>query len=160
MRPTRPLIARARLDAIVDQRWEQRVVAIVAGPGHGKTVLMSQACGRTPRDAVDVWVRCTRAEGDAKRLADALAAALDTGLAAVRAGDVVTLATQLADAVWLRAPQRVGIAFDDVHELGDGTSGAELLAELVERLPGNAHVMMTSRTLGSFGITRLAAQGE
>jgi DNA-binding SARP family transcriptional activator len=73
----------------------------------------------------------------------------------------------VAEDVWRRSPAAVCLVFDDVHLLPPGSQGARWLAELVEALPANGHVLLGSRTdpplpvrLRTTGALRLIAEED
>jgi DNA-binding SARP family transcriptional activator len=147
---TRPRLLRALLD-----RWERQVVAIVGGPGLGKTTLLGQAVAENllaPRGD-DVWigVEARDAEGDGlgRAVVRALAAAPDLG----------SDPHGVADLLWQRSPTALCLVFDDTHLLPPGSGGARWLGELVDHLPANAHVVLAGRTDPPVRMTRLRAQG-
>jgi DNA-binding SARP family transcriptional activator len=62
--------------------------------------------------------------------------------------------------VWRLAPTPVCLVLDDGHWLERGSAGAAWLAELVEVLPENGHVLVASRWAPPVPLARLATQGE
>lgn len=52
----------------------------------------------------------------------------------------------VADAIWRRSPVEVCLVLDDVHRLRPGSSGAAWLAELIDALPANGHVVLSTRS--------------
>jgi LuxR family transcriptional regulator, maltose regulon positive regulatory protein len=163
---TRPRLLRALL-----ARWERRVVTVVGGPGLGKTTLLAQSVAENrlaPR-GVDVWIGAEVADADGDGLARDVAAAL-----AVAASDasgsgegrdggadpaVTPSARAVADAVWRRAPVEVCLFFDNVHQIPPGSAGATWLTELVEAMPVNGHVLMSSRARLPVPVARMVASG-
>ena len=107
------LIERPRLVATLAERFERRLVVVVAGAGYGKTTLLAQALrdnGLDPR-GVDVWVQVGSVDRTPAHLVASLARALagDPGAADDVEG--------LADLVLLRAPEEVALVVDDAHRL-------------------------------------------
>ena len=154
-----PWLTRPRLLLAVHGRWNRPVTAVVAGAGFGKTTLLSQAVAENQlaRIGVDVVVRLGAADDRAARLSSRVLAALD--VEAPRFADPDELLRVLVDAMWTRAPTPICLVLDDVHELDPDSAGLALLRRLVKSLPGNAHVLLGSRTLPDIGIARLAVEG-
>jgi DNA-binding SARP family transcriptional activator len=65
----------------------------------------------------------------------------------------------VADAVWRRSPTPLCLVLDDAHLLAPGSPGAGWLAELVDALPANGHVVLASRWSPAVPLARLATQG-
>ena len=138
-----PMVARSRLAARLAERWDRRLVTIVAGPGFGKTVQLTAAMsdGSHPARARDVWLSCDARDDDAEHLTAGLYAACG-----LPAGDDLD---NIVDWVWAQAPSPVCFLFDDVQEIGAGSGGASVLGRLVDDLPNNGHVVLASRRAGS-----------
>ena len=148
-------IARTRLTERMAMRWSRRLVTVTAGPGFGKTTLLAAALAdRRDDHHVDVWLACEPADEDAGYLLAGLADAF--GVDPVRGVD------DLVRAVWMRAPTRVSFVLDDVHEVPDGSTGAQLLAQLLDTLPRTASLVLASRTAPPAPIptVRLTAAGD
>jgi LuxR family transcriptional regulator, maltose regulon positive regulatory protein len=147
-------VSRARLLAVLDKRWDCRLVTVRAGPGFGKTTLLgaaADAAGR-PAGARDVWLTCEPADRSAHHVVTGLASA--AGLA-----PDATLEA-LLEWVWSQAPAPVCFLLDEVHEVPAGTGGAQVLARIVADLPGNGHVVLASREPVPVPTARLAASGQ
>ena len=153
--PAPPLraVPRGRLVSLLAQRWDRRLVTIVAGPGFGKTSLLAQALmPEQPLRGVDVWLTCEPADESVEHLGGGIAAALGLSPDA----DL----REVCDADWTRAPQVVALVFDDVHEVPPSSPGAELLTRLLADLPGNGRMVMSSRVAVPVPTARLAAAGQ
>lgn len=153
-------LLRPRLLLAVQGRWERRATVVVAGAGFGKSTLLAQAIDESALapDRLDVSLRLEPSHASAARLATSLLAQLGAEPPDVTMPD--ELAPVLADVVWARAPERVGIVLDDVHLLEPGSAGLELLRRLVVSLPSDAHLLLGSRTMPDVGIARLAVEGD
>lgn len=145
----RPAVLRLLLS-----RFESRLTIITANAGFGKTTALAQAVEQNllaPRGR-DHWVGCEPDDHDGDHLRSGVAAALglptDAGFAAI------------VDRVAAASPVQVCLIFDDVHEIPDGSSGAELVARLVADLPANGHVLLASRTEPPVNSARIEAQGN
>lgn len=160
---TRPRLLRALLG-----RWEHRVMYVTGGAGLGKTTLLAQAVAENrlaPRGD-DVWIGLQPGDADADTLArDLLTAVLgatpDRGAAdGDRSSSAPPTPAMVADAVWRRSPDAVCLVLDDAHLLPPGSPGATWLADLIDVLPSNGHVLLAGRADPSVPLARLAAQGE
>lgn len=150
--PPEGALLRPRLLDCLAQRWDHRVVTVVAGPGFGKTVLLVTASREPPpRAASDVWLSCEPADESAEHLTAGLAQALDLPMGA----DL----DAVLDAVWARAPAEVCILLDDVHEIPVASSGAALLGRIITDLADNGHLVLASRDTVPVPLARLAANG-
>ncbi len=150
---------RPRLLAQVEGRWVRAVTAVVAGAGFGKTTLIDQAMATGgPAGSVEVALRIDAGDASVQRLATRLLGALVAESSPLAGED--ELLDLLVDALWARAPRPVCIVLDDLHELPSGSGGYLLLHALTRRLPGNAHLLVGSRTLPEIGIARLAVAGQ
>lgn len=148
--PPEQSIARDRLLTLLEQRWDRRLLAIVAGPGFGKTALLAAAVAdeRNHR-GTDVWLTCEPADEASAHLAAGLAEALGMHGAAESGA--------ICDAVWSRAPEVVCLVLDDVHEIPAHSNGAQLLTTLLSDLPRNGRVVLSSRAAPPVPTARLAA---
>jgi DNA-binding SARP family transcriptional activator len=99
-----------------------------------------------------VWVGCEPGDDAADHLLEALEAALDLP------GPVDV--ARVCDAVWAEAPGEVCLVFDDVHEIPRTSSGATTLRQLVEELPANGHVVLSSRDAVPIPTARLASSDQ
>jgi LuxR family maltose regulon positive regulatory protein len=153
-------VARPRLLAAVQGRWDRPLTAIVAGAGFGKTTLMAQAVteNRLARRGVDLELRIEPGDASAARLAGRLLTEL--GVEPPRFASADELVDRIHDELWTRTPTGVCLVLDDVHELAPDSDGLALLRKLVDRLPRNAHVLLGSRILPEVGVARLAVADQ
>jgi DNA-binding SARP family transcriptional activator len=153
-------VARPRLLGRLAARFEHRATILLAGPGFGKTSLLVQAHDDnavSPR-GIDVWLSCLPSH----EAAAVLGTALRRMVFAPEAFDasVAETVAAVADVVWEQAPVQVCLMLDDVHHVPAGSSGAALLAALLEALPANGHLVLASRTAPPLPVARLAALGQ
>jgi len=136
------------------QRFEQRVMAIRAGAGFGKTTSLSQAVVQNRLDprGIDYWLTCEPDDDDGEHLIDGLLLMCGLGVG----GSIVDVTAFVAS----QSPASVCLIFDDVHEITPGGSGAAVLEQLVDELPSNGHMVLASRTKAPIGLARLHAQGQ
>ncbi|HET6948847.1 MAG TPA: BTAD domain-containing putative transcriptional regulator [Acidimicrobiales bacterium] len=153
--PRPDLLTRPRLLRALLTRWERRVVALVGGPGLGKTTVLGQAVAENllaPRGE-DVWIGVESRDAESDGLGRAVARAV--GVGAEPGPDPFGV----ADLLWQRSPTAVCLILDDVHLLPPGSHGARWLARLVDHLPANAHVVLAGRTRPPLPLARLRTQG-
>lgn len=146
----------------MNSRWQRRVTAIVAGAGFGKSGLIAEALEVNRREPMghDAWVGCQEEDSRADRLFEAVFAAVRGEPPREWPAGIDDAVEWIADAVWSHAPVPVSIVLDDVHLISAGSPGAELLDEMVRRLPANANFVLTSRTNPSVSLVRLISAGE
>ena len=153
------VLPRERLVSVVEQRFNRKITLVQGGAGLGKTTLLVSALSKElPSNSVDVWFPLRAGDLSAISLASELLSVL--GSERVVTGDVGNDAEAIADALWLRSPERVCLLFDDAHVLPVGGEAEALLAAIVERLPPNGHVLLASRRSAPFPYSRQLVLGE
>jgi DNA-binding SARP family transcriptional activator len=152
------LLARPRLIELMGARWQLDAVVVAAGPGFGKSVLLTQAMSENllaPR-GVDVFVGCH--EGDCmpghflRRIADS------AGLEGVPVHEMVSAEWLLAE-LGRRWPLGVCVVVDDVHHVCAREDGARLVSRLVSDAPSSVHFVLAGRTRPR-GLARARLAGE
>jgi DNA-binding SARP family transcriptional activator len=176
--PLRPsTIARPALEARLDGALGHRLTCVVAGPGFGKSTLLSRWASTTPL-AMSAWHGLTerdrmlpaivRAVTDALRLcvpglpADLVAAVSgargpDTGAEA--SGQAQAYAGRICEAVAERRPRPLVLVLDDVEVLDGADESAAFVAGLCRQAPAVLHVVLSSRRDPPFPLARLRGQG-
>ena len=154
-----PVVHRERLVSVVEQRFDRKLTVLRAGAGLGKTTLLVSALSTgSPMGASDVWFPFRSGDVSAISMASELLVVLGSERAVT--GDVTVDAETIADALWLRSPDKVCVVFDDGHVLPEGGEAESLIAAVVDRLPPNGHVLFASRRLPPFKLARHLARGE
>ncbi|WP_051274603.1 LuxR family transcriptional regulator [Cellulomonas sp. URHD0024] len=125
-----------------------RVVAIVAGPGYGKSAVLGQWADRLAGAAL--WHTCTDADNDPATLLTAL------GRAAGAGPGIVTVAG-LVQAVAPYLPRTLLV--EDVHAITSAGS-LNVLTDVIDRLPDTWRAGLTSRARPRLRIARLRAVGD
>jgi LuxR family maltose regulon positive regulatory protein len=171
-RPRARRIARPALDtALLDAALTRRVVLLHAPAGYGKTTALASLLDVLPTGTALAWVSLD-AEDDAARLFACLAAALEPfdlpwrtlpealvpQVAAGGEGARRALAELLTALAHADAPHGV-IVLEDLHRVADRTLLA-LGDELIERLPANWTVVLSSRELPALSLARWRAADE
>ncbi|WP_456789236.1 LuxR C-terminal-related transcriptional regulator [Cellulomonas sp. P5_C5] len=141
------LVARGELvDALVDS--PARVVAIVAGPGFGKSAVLGQWADRLAGAAV--WHTCTEADNDPATLLAAIGSAAGAG------PGIVTV----AGLVRALAPSPASTLLVDGVEAMTSAASLNVLTDVIDRLPDTWRVGFTSRARPRLPIARLRAAGD
>ena len=151
---SRPYVLRPRLLAPLAGRFDRRLTTVVAGPGFGKTALLTSALAENelqPR-GIDVWLQC--------RPDDADAAELTAGLLSVLSHPGGTTVDAVVDALWSRAPEDVTVVLDDVHLIAPGSSGEQAVIDLLAALPRNGHLLIAGRQPPPLPVARLRLTDE
>ncbi|HEX5561034.1 MAG TPA: tetratricopeptide repeat protein [Nocardioidaceae bacterium] len=173
--PRRRLVARRRLTdrLVTDARSGPRLVLVAAPAGFGKTTLLTQwlasnAPAREPATRV-AWLSLDRSDADPRRFLTTLLAAVripcpDVGAEAVSlleadrgtpTGDVVVSLVNDLESVG----EPVVIALDDYH-LVDAPAVHEAVGLLLDNLPPQVTLAMTTRADPPLPLSRLRARGE
>lgn len=157
-RQTEPVTVRRRRagvglvprDALVDTLSAStvRVVALIAGPGYGKTTVLGQWADRVGSGAA--WHTCTDADNDPATLLTALGHAVGAG------PGIVTVAGLAAAA---RARPPLTLLLDDVQAITRAGS-LNVLTDVIDRLPDSWRVGLASRARPRLPIARLRAAGD
>lgn len=140
----RTLLLRPRLTTRLRARFEAPLVVVIGGPGSGKTTVLAQAVEENRRHpaGTDVVLRCDATSRTPRRLAHALAAAVELD---ARAGveEPSALAERALDHAAHRWPFGVAVIVDDAHVLA--ADGRSLLGHLVRVLPPPVHLVVAAR---------------
>lgn len=154
-----PLLERERLMALVRSRFEQRLVAVVAGAGFGKSTLVRQTMSENlsePR-GIDAVVECTAEDSQLIHSSGRLGKLF--GIDAMPQNDVDAAVAAVIDAMSLRSPMDVCLILDDAHHLR-GSVSWDVVRKLHDHLPPNGHLMLSTRTDPELPFARLALRGE
>lgn len=147
-------LARERVDALLDRIWHYRVGLVVAPAGSGKTTLLA---GFAAAQTVPVaWYRAESWDAKTTTMLSHLESAFRGALGPLPEGwDSVETAARALES-W--AGQRALLVIDDLHTLED--SPAELsLERLIDYAPSSITVLIGSRSLPNFNLSRLRVSG-
>ncbi len=154
----RGLILRPRLLAELARRFETRLTTVIGTAGFGKTALLIQAVEQNQLVTVgqDIWVCCEPEDSDASVLCNTIlkAQGVDTGR---RDRDPVDV---IVEAVWNEAPFDVVLILDDFDQIVPDSDGAQLVADLVQQLPTNGHLVIASRNPLPFSVSKLRSVSD
>lgn len=125
-----------------------RVVALVAGPGYGKSTVLRQWAERLA--GLAAWHICVDEDNDPAHLLSALGEAAGLG------SGIVTVASLVAAA--RSSPPRVFV-LDDLQKVTQA-GGLNVLTDVIDRLPDGWRVAFASRNRPRLPIARLRAAGD
>ena len=140
----------------MDGRFHRRLTVVTAGAGFGKTTLLRQALLRN-RDSLageDRWLACRPLHVRPAEFAAALRSAVGC-----RHGEDDVVEAVCAE-IWRQSPADVALLVDDVHLLPPGGESATLLQHWLDRLPANAHLVLSGRRGPPLRTARLEAAGD
>jgi ATP/maltotriose-dependent transcriptional regulator MalT/DNA-binding SARP family transcriptional activator len=167
-------LRRRRLEDRLDPDSLRRLTILTAGPGFGKTTLLSQCFGARPA----VWHTVTAADRSlsvltrnvVRKLRLVVPGLSPDLLAAVEgasgpdmsadSGRPVAIAAALAEDLDGLLKRDVILVLDDIHELGDSGDSAAFLAALCRYVPRRLRVVTASRSPLPFPTSRLSVAGE
>ena len=156
---------RERLQRLLDELSTCPLVLVAAPPGAGKTVLLADWAGASPRR---VWVSLDESDRDPHQLWAVLLAALEPVAAAaversvqlaLKAAPVDTLLNTLLEDLHAADEEPVWLMVDDLHLL-DATTSTEELATLLQNLPPWLHLVLSTRRRPQLPIERMEADGR
>lgn len=148
-------IERPRLVDRLQRRFEVRLTTIVGGGGSGKTTLLTQTMADEAAH-VDIWYPCEPVDRSPDRLRAGLLASCQRVLGGdpdAPEGDPID---QIGDLVLTASPQHVCLVLDDTQLLPD----TDVVAELLQRLPSNGHLLISGRRTLDLPTARLDAAGQ
>jgi LuxR family maltose regulon positive regulatory protein len=166
--PYRPgMVLRPRLVERLNRGLHGRLALISAPAGFGKTTLVSEWLAACPHPAA--WLSLDAGDNDPTRFLTYLAAALGTAAAGLGAGALAALQssqppppesvlTILLNEI-AHHPGSLVLVLDDVHVI-EAAAVDQALAFLVEHLPPQLHLVLTTRQDPPLPLARLRARGQ
>jgi ATP/maltotriose-dependent transcriptional regulator MalT len=163
------LVARPRLIAKLEPEAGRKLTLISAPAGFGKTTLLGEWVASRSDERSIAWVSLDEADNDPARFLSYLVAALQTIdeeigegiLSSLRAPGSPpiealsgALLNELAD-----IPGTLAIVLDDYHFI-DSDHVHGIVAFLLERLPSNVHLVISSRVDPPLSLSRLRARNQ
>jgi LuxR family maltose regulon positive regulatory protein len=163
----RGLVPRPRLSERLSPTSHPRLTLISAPPGFGKTTLLATWLDSAPAERPVAWVSLEESERERESFWTYVVTALDAA-AGVGAGSLpllqaanppieTVLATVLNELSAL--PSGLDLVLDDYH-LADGPGIAADVAFLLEHLPPDVHLVISTRADPDLPLARLRARGE
>jgi LuxR family transcriptional regulator, maltose regulon positive regulatory protein len=165
------LVARPRLTAKLEREAGRKLTLISAPAGFGKTTLLVEWLkGREEGNQSVAWVSLDEGDNDPVRFLSYLVAALrrtvgegfgDGVLAALRSPERPRMEAVLGAFVneLVDLPGEVAVVLDDYHVI-DSEAVHRLAAFLLEHLPPNVHLVISSRIDPPLNLSRLRARNQ
>ena len=147
-------LARERVDALLDRIWQYRVGLVVAPAGSGKSTLLA---GFAASLKVPVaWYRAESWDAKTSTLLSHLESAFRAALGPLRGEwDSVENAARALE-TW--SGPRALLVIDDLHALEDSPA-EQSLERLIDYAPSTITVLIGSRSLPNFNLSRLRVSG-
>ena len=161
-------VTRDRLLTRLEGGASSRLTVVSAPAGFGKTTLVASWLARTDVDRLVAWLSLDPTDSDPAVFWPGVAAAVQgvTSRRGVRKGLRLPTSSSPTDTVvpallnhLAGTPDHVWLVLDDYH-LVDHHEVAVGMTYLVERLPPNAHIVLTTRADPDLPLARLRARGE
>lgn len=164
------LVARPRLTARLEREAGRRLTLISAPAGFGKTTLLVEWLrGRADSEGPVAWVSLDETDSDPARFLAYLVAALQTIRAGVGEGVLASLRSpepppvESVMALLINdlgdVPHDFALILDDYH-LIDAEPVHEAVAFLLDHLPPQAHLIISSRADPPLRLSRLRVRGQ
>jgi DNA-binding SARP family transcriptional activator/tetratricopeptide (TPR) repeat protein len=169
------MIARPRLERRLDGALGRRLTCVIAGPGFGKTTLLTRWAAGIPSAWHGLGPGDRTLSGLVRRVTDVLRArlpALPSDLvAAVRAprgpdtgtdeaGRAHAYSARICEALDTVQPGGLVLVLDDLEAIDGAAESAAFVAGLCRQAPATLHVILVSRTDPPFPLARLRGQGQ
>ena len=147
-------LRRERLDDLLGRVWRQRAALVVAPAGSGKTTLLQQFVALSQRPVA--WFRAEASDGSPEGIVFALREALSPVMSARL--PAVSSVEDLAVVLERPPAESMVLVIDDLHTL-QGSRAEPVLERFLECLPENLHLLMVSRCVPGFNLSRLRVSG-
>lgn len=161
---TRCSVPRELLRACLEQQSDVHLIVLLAPAGYGKTTLMGQWMTRLlQRQCHASWLTLDEADNDPARLMCYLYGALYPWMQAVPGAADTAL---LASSDWMSVLDRIGrdtkplTLFLDEFEHLNSAASLRVIRLLVERLPRQIRLVISSRDKPALGLERYRVRGE
>jgi DNA-binding SARP family transcriptional activator len=153
--PRLPALPRERLRRILDRVWDHRVGLLVAPAGSGKTTLLAHFAAASTVPVA--WYRAEAGDADPSILLRALARSLSS-VVGERPREPAYVEDLIA-ALEAWPGERALLVVDDLDTLA-GAPAEAALERLLEYAPPSLHVLLASRYVPGFNLSRLRVSGK
>ncbi len=163
------LVSRRSTQERLERGADVRLILVSAPAGFGKTTLLAEWLSKAPNDGRRVaWLSLDEDDRDPASFLTYLVAALravipEVGTAAIDVLATAPTRTELALTTVLNElasiPNEVWLVLDDFHVV-DGREIAAAMDFLIEHLPPNGHVVISTRADPTFPLSRWRGRGE
>ncbi len=167
-RPRARTLSRARLAELLQRGWSSTLLLVSAPAGFGKTTLLATWLAGDDHGRRVAWVALDERDRDPVRFWTYVLHAIDraapgsaaAALATLQAGQasVETALTVLLNELSVR-PDDLTLVLDDFH-LAEGPDVRTGMAFVLDHLPPQVHVVISSRADPGLPLSRLRARGE
>jgi LuxR family transcriptional regulator, maltose regulon positive regulatory protein len=168
-RPRRDLVSRPRLKELLRFGAEARLVLVSAPAGFGKSTLLAEWFGEISEGASRVaWISLDASDSDSTSFWSCVAAALGSVVPGLESGvrellDAPPFPTELMIAALVNelvvATDDVWLVLDDFHAV-DNREIVQGMAALLDHLPSQVHVVISTRVDPDLPLSRWRVRGE
>ncbi len=165
-------LSRSALIAGLNAGRTKKLTTVIAGAGYGKSSLLAEWAAALSEDVRPVWYSLDPTDQDPAVFFAYLNSALrerwpgfgqaiESALSRpVPVSLEQTALLLLGELESLPADQALVIILDDYHRLGNPADIDTVVSQLLERLPRNTHLAISSRQAASFSVARLRVDDE
>ena len=161
-------LGRPRLDELLVRGWDATLLLVSAPAGFGKTTLLGTWLATGGHDRPTAWVSLDERDADASSFWTYVLLAVDraapgtatAALALLQSGQapVDTVLTALLNELSV-LPEDLNLVLDDFH-LAEGPDTQMGMAFLIDHLPPQVHLVISSRADPALPLARLRARGQ
>ena len=165
-RARRRIVERARLDDRMRRSLDSPLTLVSAPPGFGKTTLVAGWAHRARAQHDVAWLSLDQADSDAAVFWPLLIKSLGTAVHGIAEQPIAALGSQSIEVLLVGVlnelaanRQELVVVLDDYHMV-DRPAISEAMTFLLDHLPRQVHVVITTRADPVLPLARLRARGE
>ncbi len=165
-RARRRIVERARLDDRMRRSLDSPLTLVSAPPGFGKTTLVAGWAHRARAQHDVAWLSLDQADSDAAVFWPLLIKSLGTAVHEIAEQPIAALGSQSIEVLLVGVlnelaanRQELVVVLDDYHMV-DRPAISEAMTFLLDHLPRQVHVVITTRADPVLPLARLRARGE